>query len=77
MKFNPNREMMANHLLMFDKLIRKLRATGAKLEETDLVCHLLLTMPTEFNHAFTAIETLSAEKLTIGFVKNPFAGRGG
>lgn len=69
-KYNPNRKTMANHLLMFDKLIRELRATGAKLEETDLVCHLLLTMPTEFNHVVTAIETLSAENLTIGFVKN-------
>lgn len=70
MKFHPNRETMANHLLAFDKVIRELRATGAKLDETDLVCHLLLTMPAEFNHVVTAIETLSAEKLTIGFVKN-------
>lgn len=70
MKFHPNRETMANHLLTFDKVIRELRATGAKLEETDLVCHLLLTMPTEFNHVVTVIETLSTENLTIGFVKN-------
>lgn len=70
MKFHPNRETMANHLLAFDKVIRELRATGAKLDETDLVCHLLLTMPAEFNHVVTAIETLSAENLTIGFVKN-------
>lgn len=70
MKFHPNRETMANHLLAFDKVIRELRATGAKLEETDLVCHLLLTMPVEFNHVVTAIETLSAKNLTIGFVKN-------
>lgn len=70
MKFNPNRETMASHLLTFDKLIRELRATGTKLEETDQVCHLLLTMPAEFNHVVTAIETLSAENLTIGFVKN-------
>ncbi|KMQ83135.1 copia protein [Lasius niger] len=44
MKYSTS-ETMGNHFLKFDKLIRELRSTGAKLEDTDVVCHLLLTMP--------------------------------
>ncbi|KAF2897353.1 hypothetical protein ILUMI_08821, partial [Ignelater luminosus] len=54
----------------FDKSIRDLRSTGATLEETNIVCHLLLTMPNEYEVAVTALETLSKEDLTINFVKN-------
>lgn len=63
-------EAMGNYFLKFGKLIRELRSTGAKLEDTDVVCHLLLTMPTEYDVMVTAIETLSTDKLTLGFVKN-------
>lgn len=69
MKYSTS-ETMGNHFLKFDKLIRELRSTGAKLEDTDVVCHLLLTMPTEYDVVVTAIETLSADKLTLSFVKN-------
>ncbi|KAF2904168.1 hypothetical protein ILUMI_02007 [Ignelater luminosus] len=40
-------DKLTNHFLKFDKSIRDLRPTGATLEETDIVCHLLLTMPNE------------------------------
>lgn len=70
MKYNPGNETLANHFLKFDKLIRELKQTGATLEETDVVCHLFLTMPPEMDTVVTALETLSKEDLTIAFVKN-------
>jgi len=70
MKFNAANDTLSSHLLKFDKLIRELRSTGAKLEETDIVCHLLLTMPAEYDTVVTAIETLSMKQLTVSFVKN-------
>ncbi|KYN02144.1 Copia protein [Cyphomyrmex costatus] len=62
-------ETMVSHFLKFDKLVRELKLTGANLVETDIVCHLLLTMPEEYNMVVTALETLSSEQLTLGFVK--------
>ncbi|KYM93681.1 Copia protein [Cyphomyrmex costatus] len=70
MKFNASKDTLSSHLLKFDKLIRELRSTGAKLEESDIVCHLLLTMPAEYDTVVTAIETLSMKELTVSFVKN-------
>lgn len=69
MKFDTANDNLANHFLKFDKLIRKLKSTGATLEESDIVCHLLLTMPTEYNTVVTALETMSTELLTLNFVK--------
>lgn len=70
MKFDTERDTLTEHFLCFDKLVRDLKGTGATLEENDIVCHLLLTMPTEYDVVVTALETLSIEKLTISFVKN-------
>ena len=70
MKFNPGKDTLSSHFLAFDKLIRDLKTTGAKLKNTDVFCHLLLTMPSEYDYVVTAIETLSAEQLDIRFVKN-------
>ena len=60
---------LESHFLKFDELVWELRSTGAALEETDVVCHLM-TMPAEYEVVATALETLSSEKLTIAFVKN-------
>lgn len=68
MRYTPT-ETMASHLLRFDKLVRELKSTGANRDKTDIVCHLLLTMPEEYNMVVTALETLSSEQLTISFVK--------
>ncbi|KAK9709142.1 hypothetical protein QE152_g26793 [Popillia japonica] len=65
-----NTQSMEAHFLKFDTLIRELRSTGATLEESDVVCHLLLTMPSEYDTIVTALETLSAENLTLSFAKN-------
>lgn len=70
MKYNASSQTMESHFLNFDKLVRNLRSTGGTLEETDVVCHLLLTLPVEYNVVVTALETLSQENLTLPFVKN-------
>lgn len=50
--------------------MRELKSTGANLDETDIVCHLLLTMPEEYNMMVTALKTLSSEQLILSFVKS-------
>lgn len=70
LKFHPATEKLTSFFLKFDKLIRELRESGANVEESDIVCHLLLTMPSEFDAVVTAIETLSGEDVTTAFVKN-------
>lgn len=61
---------MADHFVAFDKLFRELKSSGAKLEEIDIVCHLLLTMPRAYDNLVTALETMEQEKLTVDFVKS-------
>lgn len=56
------------HLLIFDNLIRNLKGSGAKLEELDIICHLLLTLPKSYEMVVTALETLGND-LTLETVK--------
>lgn len=56
------------HFLTFDGIIRKLKGCGANLEEIDIICHLLLTLPKSYEMVVTAIETLGND-LTLEYVK--------
>lgn len=58
------------HLFEFDKTVRELKAIGAKPEEMDIICQLLLTLPRSYNTLVTAIETLNPETLNIDFVRS-------
>lgn len=68
MKYNTNDDI-TNHFLHFDRKIRELKSTGAKMEELDVVVHLLLTLPKEYDNLVTALETMDQEKLSLDFVK--------
>lgn len=49
MKFNPSQESLKNHILKFDRIVRDLKSSGSTMEENDVICHLLLTMPSEYD----------------------------
>lgn len=68
MKMNEN-ESLEKHLLSFDKILRNLKSVGAKMEEEDIVCQLLLSLPKSYDSVVTALETMKAEELTVEFVK--------
>lgn len=66
-KHNPRAETLEAHFLRMENLIRQLKAT---VSESDEICHLLFSMPQEYNVVVTAIEMMSFNNLTLGFVKN-------
>ncbi|KAJ8892014.1 hypothetical protein PR048_004579 [Dryococelus australis] len=67
LKFKP-KEKLEEHFLRFDGLVCDLENAGAKMDDTDKICHLLLTMGDNFNTVITAIETMKQD-LTMEFVK--------
>lgn len=69
MKYDDNGDM-TGHILKFDKIVRKLKAVGAKMEKLDLICHLLLTLPKSYEGLVTALETMHPELLNMEFVKS-------
>lgn len=62
-------EDLGSHLLKFDTILRDLKSAGAKLEEEDVVCQLLLSLPKSYDSVVTALETMKIDELTIEFVK--------
>ncbi|EZA47339.1 Copia protein [Ooceraea biroi] len=68
MKLTEN-QSLEKHLLKFEETVRELKSVGAKLEDMDIVCHLLLTLPKDYDAIVTALETLEVKKLTLEFVK--------
>lgn len=40
------------------------------MEDMDIVCHLLLTLPKSYDNLVTAIETMNPKDITIDFVKS-------
>lgn len=68
LKYNESKPMK-DHILEFDNIVRDLKAIGGNPELMDLICQLLLTLPTSYNSLVTALETFNPEALTMEFVK--------
>ncbi|KAJ8883258.1 hypothetical protein PR048_015100 [Dryococelus australis] len=58
-----------NHFVEFHKIARELRTGDAKPDSTEIICHLLLSMPESYENVVTAIETMHADDFTIECVK--------
>lgn len=56
------------YTMSFYTMICKLKSTGAKMEELDIVVHSL-TLSKSYDNLVTALETIDQEKLTLEFVK--------
>lgn len=69
MKYDENKNMNY-YLLEFDKIIRDLKSFGAKPEEMDTICQLLVTLPKSYDPLVTALETLNPETLTMDFIRS-------
>lgn len=69
MKFNE-KESMESHLMKFDELSCALKNAGVKLEDVDLVTHLLLTLPPSFDALISALDNLEIDQLTLDYVKS-------
>lgn len=63
-------ENINDHFLNFDKKIRDLESIGATMEEMDVICHLLLTLPKSYDNLISALETMNPRDLTLDFVKS-------
>lgn len=70
MRFSEN-DRLQEHFLRFDQLVREIKGAGAKMEEEDVICHLMLTMPESYDAVTTAMEAVS-EKLTMDLVRRKY-----
>lgn len=61
---------LREHFLEFDKLVREYKATGGKIEDEDIICHLLLSLNSSYATLVTALETMPESCLTVDFVKS-------
>lgn len=68
MKYNESEDIV-DHFLRFDTKIRELKSTGAKMEELDIIIHLLLTLSGSYDNSVTALETMKQDDLSLEFVK--------
>lgn len=70
MRYQEN-ERLQDHFLRFDKLVRDIKGAGAQMEEEDVICHLMLTMPSSYDAVTTAMEAVS-DRLTMDLVRQKY-----
>lgn len=68
MKCGEGDDLM-KHFLEFDKTVRDLKSSGAKMENLDIVISLLMTLPESYNTIVSALETLDPNQLDIEVVR--------
>lgn len=70
MRFDES-DRLQDHFLRFDQLVREIKGAGAKMEEEDIICHLMLTMPSSYDAVTTAMEAVS-DNLTMDLVRKKY-----
>lgn len=65
---NEQCENMEDLFLKFDTIVRDLKEHKTVLNDSDKVCHLLLSLPERYNSVVTALETI--ENVKFDFVKS-------
>lgn len=63
-----NGEAMTEFFSRFDKVVRELKASGAKLEQDDIISHLTINLPACYDALVTALENVP--NLTLELVKS-------
>lgn len=64
-------DRLEEHFLRFDKLVREIKGAGAKMDEEDVICLLMLTMPESYDAITTAMEAVT-ENLTMDLVRKKY-----
>ena len=62
-------DAMATFLLKFENLVRKLKLTGANLDENDVLTQLFLALPERYDPLVTALQNLDDGKLSVSVAK--------
>lgn len=62
-------EDLEEFMLKFDNVLYQLKATGADVNDKDIVCTLLMALPKSFETMVTIIENLPADELNLDLVK--------
>lgn len=65
------KEPLQDHFLRFDRLVREVKGAGARMEEEDVICHLMITMPESYDAVTTAMEAVS-DRLTMDLVRRNY-----
>lgn len=68
LKYN-RKEGLIQHFTKFDRIVSEIESCGTKMDESDKVCHLLLTVEQDFKAVVTAMEATNVE-LTIDYTKS-------
>ena len=70
LRFIEGKESLTCYMNRFETCVQKLRSTGAKLEEIDVISLFLYTLPSSYDSVVDAIQTLSENRMTMELVKN-------
>lgn len=65
-----NNQSIESHLGKFEERIKELKSLGAKLQEIDVVVHLLLTLPPEYDGLATFLDGLDPQSITLDLVRS-------
>lgn len=68
MKMNDG-DSIVSHVMAFENLIRKLKLSGACVEESDVLAQLFLTLPDKYDPLVTAMQNMENGQLTFNIVK--------